>query len=164
MTTMRKKNYLSSVLVLLVFAVFVVSVLMVLLTGADVVQKLNERDRRSYDQRTIVQYITTRVRQADEQGMVEVREIEGKSVLALGEMIEGIRYDTLVYCWDGYLCELFTESGLDMGLEFGEWILPVEDIRFTDEGTHILVGLSAHGEEQSMILSLRSERGNTNEK
>ena len=42
-----KKNNLTGVLVLLVFAVFMVSVLFVLLTGADVVQKLTDRDQRS---------------------------------------------------------------------------------------------------------------------
>lgn len=161
MKNMMKKNHLSSVLVLLVFAVFVVSILMVLLTGADVVQKLNERDRRSYDQRTIIQYITTRMRQGDERGMVEVRQMEGKSVLALGEEIEGIRYETLVYCWDGYLCELFVEAGLDMGLEFGEWILPMQELSFADEGACIRAELTmSDGREQSVILALRSERGN----
>ena len=41
----KKKNQLSGVLVLLVFAVFGVSVLLVLLTGADVVKTLSERDQ-----------------------------------------------------------------------------------------------------------------------
>lgn len=155
-----KKNHLSSVLVLLVFAVFGVSVLMVLLTGADIVRKLNERDQSSYDHRTIVQYITTRVRQADRRGLVSVREQEGQSVLVLSEDIEGARYETLVYSHDGYLKELFSEAGLGIELEFGEWILPLQDVRFRDEGSHIVAELSmADGRSQSLILALRSERG-----
>ena len=103
---MKKRNQMGSVLVLLVFAVFVVSVMLVLLTGADVVQKLSARDRRSYEHRTVIQYITTRVRQADENAMVSVRDFQGQSALVLSEEIEGYPYETLVYCWDGYLRSL----------------------------------------------------------
>ena len=155
-----KKNHLSSVLVLLVFAVFGVSVLMVLLTGADIVKKLNERDQSSYDHRTIMQYITTRVRQADQRGMVSVREQEGQSVLVLSEDIDGVRYETLVYGHDGYLKELFSEADLGIELEFGEWILPLQNVCFSDEGSHISAELvMADGRRQSLILALRSERG-----
>ena len=112
----KKKNQLSGVLVLLVFAVFGVSVLLVLLTGADVVKTLSERDQESYDRRTTMQYITTRVRQADEAGMVSVRRMEDRDVLVLGQDIEDIRYETLVYAYDGYLRELFIEAEFGMEL------------------------------------------------
>ena len=157
----KKKNQLSGVLVLLVFAVFGVSVLLVLLTGADVVKTLSERDQESYDRRTTMQYITTRVRQADEAGMVSVRRIEDRDVLVLGQDIEDIRYETLVYAYDGYLRELFIEAEFGMELEFGEMILPIEVLRFADEGTHIRAELTfPGGGQQSMMLYLRSERGN----
>ena len=157
-----KKNHLSGVLVLLVFAVFGVSVLLVLLTGADAVQTLSERDRQSYDRRTALQYITTRVRQADARGMASVRSTDGFDVLVLGEEIEGDRYETLVYCYEGYLRELFIEAGLEMDLEFGELILPVQEMRLADEGTHIRAELTFDaGERRSLILALRSERGSS---
>ena len=156
----KKRNQLSGVLELLVFAVFSVSVLLVLLTGADVVKTLSERDRESYDRRTTLQYITTRVRQADRQGMVSVRRIEDRDVLVLGEEIEGILYETLVYGYDGYLRELFVEAGYGMELEFGEMILPLEELRFADEETHIRADVTfPGGGRQSMTLFLRSERG-----
>ena len=60
-----KKKSITGVLVLLVFAAFLVSVSMVLMTGADVVQNITARDQKSYSQRTVTQYLTTRVRRAD---------------------------------------------------------------------------------------------------
>ena len=157
---MKKKNQLGSVLVLLVFAVFMVSVLMVLLTGADVVEKIHSRDQASYDHRTLVQYITTRVRQADQRGMVDVRSFGDGDALVLTEEIDGDLYETLVYCSDGYLRELFVEAGLEMDAEFGEEILPIQRVCFQDENTYIRVQLTlTEGEEEVMILSLRSERG-----
>ena len=107
-----------------------------------------------------MQYITTRVRQADARGMVSVRSEEGRTALVLSEEIEQERYETLVYSYDGYLRELFTEAGLGLDLEFGELILPIQEAVFADEGTHMTAELTmADGSRQSMILALRSERG-----
>ena len=157
---MKKKNSIGGVLVLLVFAVFVVSVMLVLLTGADVVQKLNRRDRSSYEQRTLIQYLTTRVRQADARDMVSVRDFDGQDALVLSQDIEDVRYETLVYCWDGYLRELFIEEGLEIGAEFGEQILPVTDVQFEDRDGYVLADITmADGTQQSMLLVLRAERG-----
>ena len=114
MNSKIKKGSMGGILALVAFTLFVASLLMVLLTGADAVQKLNERDQSSYDRRTVVQYITTRIRQGDQRDMVEVREMEGRSVLTLKERIEDVDYETYVYCYDGYLCELFVEAGLEM--------------------------------------------------
>ena len=160
MMNAMKNNQLGNVLVLLVFTVFAASVLLVLLTGADTVQKLNERDQSSYDRRTVVQYLTTRVRQGDQRDMIEVREIGDTSVLAIKQQIEGEDYETLVYCCDGYLCELFVEADLEMELDFGEWILPVQDIRFRDEGTQIRASMTMNdGAKRELVLALRSEGG-----
>ena len=156
----KKKNHLSGVGVLLVFAVFGVSVLMVLLTGADAVKTLSERDQESYARRTILQYITTRVRQGDERGRVSVRRMEDRDVLVLAEEIEGCIYETLVYGYDGYLCELFAEADSGVELEFGELILPLEALGFSREGAHVRADVTfAGGGRQSLTLALRSERG-----
>lgn len=153
-----KKNNVTGVLVLLVFAVFMISILFVLLTGADVVQKLTDRDQRSYQQRTAVQYMTMRVHQADQEGMVEVRKVADQDVLVLAEMIEGCRYETLVYYDDGYLREMFCEAGLDLPLEFGEKILPAAGffVQKQDDILNLQIDL-ADGSSQSVILHLRSE-------
>ena len=74
MKEQTKKSHISGIMVLLLFAVFMVSVLLVLLTGADVYQRMAQRGQESYNQRTAAQYIATRVRQADQAGMVTVRD------------------------------------------------------------------------------------------
>lgn len=155
-----KKSNLGFLLVLLVFAVFMVSILMVLLTGADVVKGITQRDQKSYEQRTAVQYIATRVRQADQAGMIAVRTTDAGDRLVLAEEIEGSLFETSVYCYDGYLCELFCASGYDPGPEFGERILPAERFCVIDCGDHLQLEITfVNGETQSMILQLRSERG-----
>jgi len=154
-----KKSNISGLLVLLVFAAFMISVLLVLLTGADVVQKLTARDQSSFDHRTAAQYITTRTRQADGAGMVSVRSYGGQDALVLSEDIEGTMYETLVYCYDGYLREMFAEAGMELDAEFGEKILPMRSFRIKDCNTYLLAELDlSDGQTETVLLHLRTER------
>ncbi len=154
---MKKRN-MSGVLVLLVFAVFMVSVLLVLLSGADTVQRLTRRDQQSYHHRTAVQYITTRIRQADAAGAVSIRHSEAGDTLVLTEEIEGWVYETRVYCCDGYLREMFCEAGAALPPEFGEEILPMEDFSASMSQDTVRVTLSLpDGTAEELFLLLRSE-------
>lgn len=152
-----KKANLTSVLVLLVFALFAVCIMQVLLTGAQVVQDLTRGDQTNYLHRTAVQYVTMRVRQADEGGMVDVRRMEDREVLVLSEEIEGSRYETLVYYEDGYLREMFCPAGSGIPLEFGEEILELEDFSAEKQDSLLTVRLQmTDGTQQNMILHLRA--------
>jgi len=89
-----------------------------------------------------------------------VRSFEGVDALVLSQDIEDVRYETLVYCWDGYLRELFIEAGLEIDAEFGEQILPLKGVGFTDAGTHITADITmSDGTQESILLALRGERG-----
>lgn len=152
-----KKSYIGSIVVLLLFAVFMVSILFVLLTGADVFRKLADRDRDSYNQRTAVQYMTTRIRHADQMGSVSTRGFAGQKALVITEEYDGVEYETLVYCYDGYLRELFSEAGLEQEPEYGELILPVESIQIKKQESLLQAKLQmADGEQETIVLHLRS--------
>ena len=155
-----RKSDMSGMLVLLVFAVFMVSVLFVLLTGADVVQTLSDRDEASFDRRTAAQYVATRVRQGDSSGMVSVRTYEDSTALVLAEDIDGAMYETIVYCYDGYLRELFVPQDLEMDLEFGEKILPMNEFVVYDCEGYLQIELElTDGYRETVLLQLRSDRG-----
>ena len=149
-----KKSNLTGVLVLLVFAVFMVSVLLVLLSGADTVQKLTHRDRQTYHHRTAVQYITTRIRQADVNGAVSAED----DTLILTQNIDGYLYETRIYCYNGYLREMFCEAGLTLAPDFGEEILPMDAFLVTCENELVCAELLLpDGRRETVTLLLRSE-------
>lgn len=151
-----KKNTVNGVLVLVIFAVFMVCVLFVLLSGADTVQRLTDRDQRTYDHRTAVQYIATRVHQADRSGAVSVED----ATLVLTEEINGQLYQTRVYCHEGYLREMFCPTGAALAPEFGEEILPMQDFRVTCQDDLLRVTIvMADDSTDSLCLYLRSEGG-----
>jgi len=147
-------------LVLLLFGAFAICILSVLLTGADVYRKLSARDELSYNRRTAAQYLTMRVRQADQLGDVSIRPFEGEDALVITEVIEEDVYETLVYCYDGYLRELFAAADGGFMPEDGEKVLVAQDLSIQQTGQLLEMKLTApSGEVQELSLYLRSGKG-----
>ena len=160
MRRFKSKHYMEGLLVLLLFGVFAVSILSVLLSGAGVYRRLVERDDASYDRRTAIHYVATRVRQADRAGSVSVRSFEGCPALILSEEIEGEVYETRIYHYDGYLRELFVSAEGDFLPEDGEKVLPSGSflVAAVEPGLQIRI-LTEDGCWQELRLALRSGEG-----
>ena len=131
-----KHTNITDLLALVVFAVFAVCVLMVLLSGAKVYRRLADRGEAAFESRTAVQYVTTRVRQAQ---TVTVTDFGGCTVLEIPETVDGERYLTRVYCCDGYLRELFCAKDATLAPQDGEKILPATELQAQIEGSLLLV-------------------------
>lgn len=163
MKRITNHHTLSSLAPLLLFAVFTTCVLTVLLTGANIYENLLSRDQNTFDQRTAVQYLTTRVHQNDRSAEIYVGDFDAKAssvtgnTLFLCETIEGRTFCTRIYCHDGYLRELFAEEGLEFIPSDGKKILPTADLNFTcsDNLLHIEITFEDHTTE-SLYLKLRS--------
>jgi hypothetical protein len=150
------KHHIDGLVVLLLFGVFAACVLSVLLLGADAYKKLTERDRASYDQRTAVQYLATKVRQADRTGAVTVEDFQGVDALVLREDLDGEVYLTRVYCYDGYLRELSSSADAELSPEDGEQVLAADSLLVEDRGNALWLQLETDGSWQREILTLRS--------
>jgi len=162
MKTNTKKQHISGVLTLLLLAVFALCLLMVLLTGAGVYQRTVERDQIGYEERTLRQYLASRVRQTDCIDAVMVSSFtyeEGEDTLSFVQDFDGEVYLTRVYVHDGYLRELFCAQEDEFLPEDGEKVLAAESVSFSlDEERRLLTAelFGADGEESVVMLHLRS--------
>lgn len=159
MKTTPGKTRITSLAALLMFAVFAVCVLFVLLTGAQVYQRLTQREQVSFEKRTAVQYITTRLRQGDIAGAVAVERFGQGDALVLTEEVGGTVYETRIYCWDGWLRELYAEAGAGLEPEDGERILEAEGFYAAPGDTEknsLLIYIDIPSGRQEMILHMRS--------
>lgn len=137
---------------LLVFGIFALCVAAVLLTGAGAYRNLTERGRLNHEHRTAVRYLTTRFRQAPH---VEVGNFEGAEALIIREEIGGRIYLTRVYCYEGYLRELFSGENAEVGPEDGQIILEAENLRFEEDGSLLTVWVAGpEGMQQCLLLDL----------
>lgn len=151
-----KKNpfQIQQVLTLLTLTVFALCLLLVLLSGASAYDALVDRGEAAYGRRTALQYLTTRLRQAE---TVEAGRLEGCTALVLGEAIDGERYTTHIYCYDGWLRELYAVPGAKLPPQAGEAIVEAESLSLKLEGDLLRVRLD--GDELLFCLTQGWEVG-----
>lgn len=153
----RNKSNITDLMSLVMFGVFALCVLGVLLTGAGIYRSQAERGAAASDSRTAVQYVATRVRQAEG---VTVEDFGGVTALVLPEEIGGRTYLTRVYCHDGYIRELFTAGSGEFSPGDGEKILEAQAMEISLEGSLLLVRITLpDGGERELSLYLRSGEG-----
>lgn len=144
---MKQTSKIQSFLALMVFTVYALCILAVLLTGAGVYRDLVHSGGESYESRTAVQYVATRVRQAQ---TVTVEDFGGCQALTLSEKIGEETYVTRVYCHEGYLRELYCAANAELSPEDGEKVMEAESLQFSlEEGL-----LTARIDSRTLVLHL----------
>ena len=155
----RKQWKITGFMALALFLLFSVCILGVLLTGADVYSRLVENDRAAYDRRTALQYLTTKVRQADTAESIQVVDFAGIPALQISEQIQGKTYLTRIYCQDGYIRELLAEESRDLAPEDGELVLEAEQLDFVWEPPLLTLQIRfADSTVRQSVLTVRSEQ------
>lgn len=157
MTNIKRKHQIDGLLVLLLFSVFAISILSVLLTGADAYKRLADRDNAAYDRRTAEQYVATKVRQAA--GEVTVVSFDGVPAIQLAEEVDGETYTTRVYWFDGYIRELFSSAEDDLLPEDGEQVFPADAMTVELNGELLRIRITDDGQTTEQFLACRSGEG-----
>ena len=147
-----EKKSISGIAALLLLAVFAAGILSVLLSGAGVYKRLAQRSGASYDVRTSVRYISTKLRQAPNAEAVSVSDFGDGDGFDISEWVDGKEYRTRIYCYDGWLMELYSLEGAGLAPEDGEKILPAQNLDVTDHGGLLRIGIEDAGGGESVLL------------
>ncbi len=126
---------------LILFALLAIFLLQTLWTGAQIYQSMYHRESESRIFRTASQYLSTRLAQTDGDD-ISIGEFHAIPTLFLAD---GTEFVTLIYCYDGYLRELYSVVGADVVPDAGEKLLPLDGFAV---------------EDKDGLLSLRITRGN----
>lgn len=154
----QHKNLLSGAAALLVLAVFAVGILGTLLGGAGIYRRLTRRDQSAYNSRTLVQYVATRVRQAP--GAVTVADFGGCDALVIPQQMGEETYITRVYCFDGWLMELFSSENGVFDPQDGEKLLPAQGLELDLETGLLHARVRDHqGAVHELYLHLPGQEG-----
>lgn len=153
MTEHRTHHAISSLAALLMLLVFALALLVVLLGGANAYERLTVRDSQRYERRTAVQYLTTKVHQAENGNAVAVSSFGDGDSLVIAETIDNLPFRTEIYCHEGWLMELFTAAGAGLTPADGSKVLPATHFTARQEGTllHLTV------DDQTFTLHLRGQ-------
>lgn len=162
---MRKKTVqtfqIDGILSLLLFGVFAACLLLVLLSGTKTYSRIVERDDMVYTQRTAAQYFAQKLRSVPAADSVSITQAHGKDALVIRQELEGEWYLTVIYCYDGWLWELFTDeenaaAGIDPAC--GEKLLEVTDLDLEKDRDLVTVSFAAAGRRSTLRISLRGEQ------
>ncbi|QAT42129.1 DUF4860 domain-containing protein [Aminipila luticellarii] len=136
-----------------------ISAIFTVLFGAEVYKNIEERMNENFNSVTALSYISNKVKQNDKAEMVSVEQVDGIPVLKLVEKHDQELYDTLIYCKDGELKELFCDEGSGLALEDGMDIMDVPEMSFEMIGKNLLK-VRTYGEHgKYLLLALRSGEG-----
>ncbi len=141
---MKRGHSFDVVLTMILFGVFALSVLMVLMMGAQSYQGVVTSMKESYEERTCLQYIATKINHYSGENAVTVTEFGDGSALALTETIGGNNYITYIYLYNGYAMELFCEEGINLSPSAGFTIMELEGLT-VEEATPNLIYLTCTG-------------------
>lgn len=111
----EKRHIVDVLFVLALFCVFAFSALVLVSIGANVYQKTVDNMDSNYNGRTAFSYVTEKIRQNDTAEAISVGMLSDHPAVILTQEIEGEKYATYLYENEGYLTELFMQSGLDLG-------------------------------------------------
>lgn len=138
---MKEKHYrITDVAALLVLSVFALCLLLVLLTGAEIYRGLVHSGEETYLRRTTLQYLTTRIRQAES---VQIGNFAGCEALILEEAPDETGCTTRIYCCDGWLRELYCVPGAQVTPQDGEALLEAAELSLKQEGDLLTLTLDA---------------------
>ena len=151
----KQMRSLSTVAALLLLAVFAVGILSVLLGGAGAYNRLTRRDQMAFEGRSCTQYLATKVRQASGGDAVVVAPFGDTQALVITEVVDGEVYLTRIYCYEGWLMELYTGEG-SFEPQDGEKLLPMAQLELQlEQGLLTAVFTEENGTVQTQQLWLR---------
>lgn len=152
----KSERSASTVAAFLLFAVFAAGVFGVLLGGAQSYRRLTRRDAAAYDSRTCTQYLATRLRQTQSSAGVQIVSFGGGNALLIPETLDGEAYVTRIYCYNGWLMELYSVADGEFSPEDGEKILPASDLEVSRQQDLLLIGITdGNAQRLRLKISLR---------
>lgn len=153
----REKGIVHTVCVLAVICMFGISAMMLGSVGASVYKNIAERNLNSFELRTSLSYVKTKINQYDEIGKIAIEERDGVKMLILSEDIEGEIFDTAVYFNKGKLYEITGAKGMKFKPDDGFAILSVDSFEITENNGLIkLVSTDKDGDSETLYVKLRN--------
>lgn len=155
----EKKHIIDFVFPIALFFVFAASSLVVILLAANIYSSTTKSSESGFETRTILSYMTEKIRQGDEKKAVSIETFDGHDALAIQSIYgEDQIYMTYIYEDKGILRELFIQDGVDAKASSGKEIMKVSDfcMKKLSDTLFEFSCSSEDGETVKTIVSVRS--------
>lgn len=154
----RHRHVIDLIFPIALFFVFAASSLSVLVLAADVYASTTARLSVNDESRTVLSYLSEKIRQNDADGAIRTVVIDGVDCLAMSADYNGTACTTYIYVYDGMLKELFINDGIPIPLKEGKDIMEISSLSIErlDDRIYLFTAVDSQGAESSLIASERS--------
>ena len=154
----ERKSPMNGMLLFLIYGMFALFSLVLVVIGARVYRQVAAVSEENTSVRSSCLYVANKVRMNS--GTVRLEQREGYFVLVLEETSELGDYETLIYYYNGALCENYQAAGRSFAPEAGEPITEIAQVVFQEEdpGLLFLRILGFEGNWHGIHLNVRQER------
>lgn len=150
---------LHTLVILILFLVFVLSSVSVLMYGTKVYKSVTEKTNENYSLRTGLIYLSNKIKAADKSS-IYMDTYQKVDMLVIPEEIEGQMYETRIYCYNGQLREIFTDVGNDIPLDGGLYITDMKNLTISEKNKGLLE-IEAEYEDigkRKLIVNIKEEQ------
>lgn len=125
---MKRRSGAGAAATLVAACLFGAALVLSLLSSVAVYRQVQERTDRSGERRLGLSYLTAKLHSCDAEGMVRAGDFHGLDALFLSEREGDTSYETVLYVYDGWLRELFYETGYELEPQDGERITEARNL------------------------------------
>lgn len=150
----RREHTMDSLFSFVLFGLFVLMLMLMLLFSSKAYQASVRGLDENNNLRTSMAYLTTKIRQHNEQGSLSIVDFQGMEALSLRDTISGKEYITYIYLDGEDLKELFTASSASPSPFMGTTIASLELFHLEETPDHIwrIHLIDTAGNEGSLLL------------
>lgn len=155
----NRKHVVDMVFPFALFFVFASSAILVILLAADIYRNTTAMTESNYESRTVLSYMTEKIRQGDENGGVSIGSFDGHDSVIIRQNYGQQNYQTYIYEDEGVLRELFLLEGVEAVASDGRKIMEVHDLELEqlEKGMFRISCTAKEGEKLETVVTVVSE-------
>lgn len=155
----KRKHVVDMVFPFALFFVFASSALLVILLAADIYRNTTAMTESNYESRTVLSYMTEKIRQGDENGGVSIGNFDGHDSVIIRQTYGQQNYQTYIYEDEGVLRELFLLEGVEAVASDGRKIMEIHDLELEqlEKGMFRISCTAKEGEKLETVVTVVSE-------
>lgn len=162
---MKRENNISNqfsiqfVFIMFLFLIIVLLSVMIINLGQNIYSNINEDRTKNYEIRVSLSYIANRIRQADKENAVCIKNLNGNLAVLINETYDGLNYETWIYYYDNYLYEILIDEGESFQQSDGMKVLKVDSFNISKLKENLFKFSVEEGNSSSdLVLSLYSHQ------
>lgn len=123
----KQKNFsFHFIFIMLLYLIIVVLSFMIISLASNIYNKINQDRNTNYEIRVPLSYIANKLRQADKEGALEIKDLQGQNSVLINEVYDEEKYQTWIYFYDGAIYEIFTDTFTSFDLSDGIRIIETD--------------------------------------